>query len=55
MEIKVNPEEFKKLYAEMTLGKLAEHYDVKVNQVIKIAKLLGLNKHADDSNRLEIE
>lgn len=40
----VNPEEFKQLYFEMTTLKLADHYGVKENQIIKIAKQLGISK-----------
>lgn len=43
-EIKVNAEEFKKLYMELTNKELAEKLGVKPNQVSKIAKQLGLSK-----------
>ena len=43
-EIKICKEEFEKLYQDLTLKELAEHYKVKVNQISKIAKTLNLKK-----------
>lgn len=43
-EIRINADEFKKLYMELTNKQLAEKLGVKPNQVSKIAKQLGLTK-----------
>ena len=43
-EIKISESEFRELYQKMTLKELAEHYNVKTNQVSKVAKTLGLKK-----------
>lgn len=43
-KIKINKDEFVGFYSVLTLKELAEKYKVKVNQITKVAKELGLSK-----------
>lgn len=57
-ETRISAEEFKKLYMEHTVVELAEKLQVKPNQIMKIARQLGISKPrglSKDRNILTLE
>lgn len=57
-KVKIDREEFAGFYSVLTLKELAEKYKVKVNQITKVAKELGLSKKRGpkpSGNVLEIQ